>query len=202
MPSGPLDQYGKPPTKAAGLKVYPIANPDAQTEVVGEYYRQESIIAAVDRTGGFAWATLRPEPHNRHDSNAVSVWVGGNKIGFIDSTLAEQMQPNLLELQRLYRQIVACPVEIDDSGWPSEAPQASLLLDPNSVINAARARIKEKKNQPHLDLWPHLVRASTVLVVHRRVIIRSIIACVAIWVAYIAFRAIFLEARDFIRIMF
>lgn len=69
-------------------------------EVVGESHYQEEIQTVVHEVGREIAAVLVPEPENPYDSNAVSVWVAGVKVGHLSRSDAELYQMSVARLMR------------------------------------------------------------------------------------------------------
>jgi tetratricopeptide (TPR) repeat protein len=73
-------------------------------EIVGESNYQDALWRAVDgrtteRVRAEIRAILATEPDNPHDSNAISVWIDGNKVGYLCREDAAAYLPGLLALQ-------------------------------------------------------------------------------------------------------
>lgn len=73
-------------------------------EVVGESHYQEALWRVVggrtrERVRREVQALLVAETDNPHDHNAVSVWIGGMKVGHLSREDAEAYRPGLLALQ-------------------------------------------------------------------------------------------------------
>lgn len=74
-------------------------------DVVGESYHQENLWRVV---GGQTWdrvhrevvAVLVPEPENEYDPNAISVWIGGLKVGHLSRTDAPRFLPGLYAMSQ------------------------------------------------------------------------------------------------------
>ncbi|KIC56025.1 hypothetical protein RM53_13550 [Brevundimonas nasdae] len=69
-------------------------------EVVGESHYQSAIMAQCGSHTRFGVeheciATLRPDPHNRFDTNAVEVLIGGQRVGFLSREQAPRMKEAL-----------------------------------------------------------------------------------------------------------
>ncbi len=61
----------------------PLHSPDnvSHEEIVGIYYTRNGNYLQALKSG--VQLELQPEPHNRYDSNAVSLWHDGHKLGYI-----------------------------------------------------------------------------------------------------------------------
>jgi rubrerythrin len=78
---------------------------DETLEVVGESYRQDTLWAVV---GGFrtdpvrhrTHALLVPEYDNPHDTNAIQVLIGGERVGYLSRDDAAEYRPGLQALMR------------------------------------------------------------------------------------------------------
>jgi len=73
-------------------------------EIVGESNYQDALWSAVggrttERVRAEIRAVLAAEPDNPHDSNAISVWIDGNKVGYLCREDAAIYRPGLLALQ-------------------------------------------------------------------------------------------------------
>ncbi len=96
------------------------AGPD-DLEVVGESFHQDELwaIAGGRRAGRIRHdihAVLIAEHDNAHDPNAVSVWIGGRRVGHLSRENAALMRPGLRRLQQLHRTTIALPGVIAGSG--------------------------------------------------------------------------------------
>lgn len=69
-------------------------------EVKGESFHQESLRRIVAKLGREVPAVLLPEPENKFDRNAVSVWVGGQLVGHLSRDDAPLYQPALARLMK------------------------------------------------------------------------------------------------------
>ena len=65
----------------------------------GRRNRQRIIADAARR--GHAKLELVREKGNRHDKNSISVWLDGEKVGYLDSALAAQLAPQVDDGNRL-----------------------------------------------------------------------------------------------------
>lgn len=102
-------------TDAEGEKFCGVRLPSADgmtTEVVGESFQTDNILAAVDANEPFPgahrtpiMAMLSPDRANPHDANAISVYVDGVKVGHIARDEAAVLGPWLRRL----RTTVYCP---------------------------------------------------------------------------------------------
>src|SRR5262245_11011731 len=73
-------------------------------EVVGESHYQDALWQAVgrrttERVRVEIQAVLVAESDNAYDRNAIAVWTGGNKVGYLSREDAEAYRPGLLALQ-------------------------------------------------------------------------------------------------------
>lgn len=94
---------------------------DEMVEVVGESHYQEEIWSAVQQVGREVVAILVPEPDNPFDSNAVSVWVAGLKVGHLCRSDAEAYQAPIIRLMEKEGQPIALAARIfgGERGKPS-----------------------------------------------------------------------------------
>lgn len=81
------------PAVAAGLQVEFDGDGDYETDVVGESHYQDALseICGGKTEAGHereCQATLKPEPENPHDANAVGVWIEGRKVGHLARSMA------------------------------------------------------------------------------------------------------------------
>lgn len=145
-------------------------------EVSGESFNAQHIEAIVQRCQGqlgvplVAW--LSPEPMNPHDSNAVMVWIGGGKVGYLPRTEASHWQRIVTQLQHQSRLPVACGAHIElppevgsdtcyqcilwlpplpwQTSTPMTGPDVAKYMaraQGEPAARAERARLKEQKRQ-------------------------------------------------------
>lgn len=81
------------PTPAAAREVYLDNDGEYETDVVGESHYQDALerICGGRTEEGHEFAclaTLKPEPDNPHDPNAVAVWIQGEKVGYLARPMA------------------------------------------------------------------------------------------------------------------
>jgi len=106
-------------------------------EVVGESHYQDSLWRHVggrglpeERVRVDMVAVLVSETDNPYDANAVAVWIGGLKVGYLSRADAQRYQPGLLALQRKHGKPIALAGVIVGGGcgpmarWPDEADEA------------------------------------------------------------------------------
>ncbi len=98
-------------------------------EVVGESHYQEDLWQLAggrrnpdERMRVPVYAVLAPETDNPYDSNAVSVWVDGLKVGYLSRDDARQYRPGLLALQREHGMPIALPGVIVGGGMRADGP--------------------------------------------------------------------------------
>ena len=98
-------------------------------EVVGESRYQENLWRLAggrrnpeERVRLPVCAVLVPETDNPYDSNAVSVWVDGLKVGHLSRDDARRYRPGLLALQRERGMPVALPGVIVGGGMRADGP--------------------------------------------------------------------------------
>jgi hypothetical protein len=107
---------------------------DNSVHVAGESYHQDHIELAVQHFGIHnpfcAW--LIPEPENAHDKDAVAVYVGGGKVGYLPRDLAGRWHWALLELQAETGLRAACVgkffVSAAVQDWVRNSQQVEVLL--------------------------------------------------------------------------
>jgi hypothetical protein len=63
----------------------------SRLEVVGESHYQNELRSVVAAQGREVTALLVPEPDNPHDANAVSIWVSGQRVGYLQRDDARSM---------------------------------------------------------------------------------------------------------------
>lgn len=102
---------GPPQWMRDGLRVTMIHGQD-DLEVVGESFYQEHLWTVVGgRTGDYirqeVVATLVAEDGNPYDRNAISVWIGGGKVGYLSRNDAAAHRDGLLRLQSRHRMAIA-----------------------------------------------------------------------------------------------
>ena len=81
-------------------------------DVVGESFYQDALWQCVggwtsDRVRVEIEAVLVAEPDNRHDKNAISVWISGLRVGYLSREDAAEYRTGLLALQARHRCHVA-----------------------------------------------------------------------------------------------
>ncbi len=93
--------------------------------IVGMQHRPnaDSILAALEP--GEA-VTLVREPNNEHDANAVAVWVGGSKVGYIPSKQNKALAAFIDQSQPLRS------LALDSGGEPVRSLDAKFIRSPNS----------------------------------------------------------------------
>lgn len=98
-------------------------------EVVGEsHYQEELWHLAGGRRNPEAqvrqeiFALLLAEPDNPYDSNAISVWIDGLKVGYLSRDDARQYRPGLLALQQKHGKPVALAGVIVGGGIRPDGP--------------------------------------------------------------------------------
>ncbi len=78
----------------------PAPRRSAMLDVVGESHYQDNLRRVCGRPtaqGEDRWvsATLKPEPHNPHDPNAVVILIGNRPVGYLARDDARHWQPKL-----------------------------------------------------------------------------------------------------------
>ena len=97
-------------------------------EVVGESFYQEALWRLAG--GGSphepvrieVMAVLVAETDNPHDANAVSIWVGGLKVGHLSRNEAERLRPGLLALEQQHGMPSALRGVIVGGGLKADGP--------------------------------------------------------------------------------
>ncbi len=92
-----------------------LTGPDAmKQEVAGEAYARThlELLLRAHGEGRQLVAWLVPEPTNATDPNAVMVWVGGGRVGYLPRRDAEQWQPVICSFIAHYRANCACSAEL------------------------------------------------------------------------------------------
>ncbi|MEU0723132.1 HIRAN domain-containing protein [Streptomyces sp. NPDC006140] len=90
---------------------------EAEIEVVGEFFRAESIRQAVANMppGRPFVAQLVPEPQNPHDPNAVAVHLQGQHVGYLPRQNAAILGPKIVALSRRHGGVpVACSADVTE----------------------------------------------------------------------------------------
>lgn len=112
-------------------------------EVAGETFNRQHVEGIVERAGGrvgqqmVAW--LAPEPKNPSDPNAVMVWIGGGKVGYLPRVDASTWVQTIGGLMRDKRLPVACLAHIEPPRSGEWGLQAVLWLPPIFPQQAAQA---------------------------------------------------------------
>src|SRR6266487_5225174 len=98
-------------------------------EVVGESHYQDNLWRLIggrsspnERARVDIHAVLVAETDNHYDANAVSVWIGGLKVGYLSRDDAQRYQPGLLALQKKHGQPIALPGVIVGGGMREDGP--------------------------------------------------------------------------------
>src|SRR6266487_851937 len=102
---------------------------DVDLEVVGESHYQDNLWRLIggrsspnERARVDIHAVLVAETDNHYDANAVSVWIGGLKVGYLSRDDAQRYQPGLLALQKKHGQPIALPGVIAGGGMREDGP--------------------------------------------------------------------------------
>lgn len=112
-------------------------------EVAGESFNAQHISSIVERATGrvglqtVAW--LVPEPTNPADTNAVIVWMGGGKVGYLPRTDAVHWKQIIVGLMRDKHLPVACLAHIEPPRSGVGGLQAVLWLPPVFPAQTAQA---------------------------------------------------------------
>ena len=116
-------------------------------EVKGESYYQDALRRTVRDHGRDVVAVLVPEPDNEYDSNAVAVWVGGGKAGYLSREDASLYQRAVMELTEMEGQPIALQARI--VGGEAARPSFGIWLqhDPSDFGVEARNRSSSGREQ-------------------------------------------------------
>jgi hypothetical protein len=106
-------------------------------EVVGEASYQDNLwrllggrSSSDDRVRVDVCAVLAAEPDNPYDTNAISVWVQGLKVGYLARDDAKRLRPGLLALEREHGMPIACSGVISGGGMRQDGPgRLGVFLD-------------------------------------------------------------------------
>ncbi len=105
-----------------GMQVTLLEGGRQTLEVVGESHYQDNIhtiveaIAEPDHYGHRGdddsvrvpiHAVMVAETNNPYDSNAISLWIGGRKVGHLSREATEAYRPGLIDLQNAHGQPIA-----------------------------------------------------------------------------------------------
>jgi hypothetical protein len=119
-------------------------------EVVGESFYQEAIKKIVGPTNEYVRvpvsATLQPESDNRHDPNAISVWISGLKVGYLSRGDAVRFRLGLLGLQRQVGAGIALPGVIVGGG--EDRPSYGVFLN---YAPGAFNLVSDSSARPHIE---------------------------------------------------
>jgi hypothetical protein len=100
-------------------------------------------------------AVLMPEPNNRHDPNAVAVFLEGIHVGFLHAPVAERVQAAIIEYQTRTGRLVAAPGTIvDHPNRPTVTVSldlAPLGLEPDAFENVSEMAAVLRGLLPRLD---------------------------------------------------
>ncbi len=111
---------GSPETPRTNRAPPTVLGGQDNLEVVGESHYQELLFAIVgsgsERVRLAIEATLIREPDNPYDSEAVSVWIRGQKVGHLSREDAAEFSPALVELERRTGTPIALPGVIAGGG--------------------------------------------------------------------------------------
>jgi hypothetical protein len=111
-----------------GLEVE-LCEGQVDLEVVGESNYQEDLWRAVGRRGEpqdrvrvDVIAVLVAETNNPYDSNAVSVWVNGLKVGYLSRANAERYRSGLIALESRHGKPIALAGVVAGGGMREDGP--------------------------------------------------------------------------------
>ncbi|MGH3343851.1 MAG: hypothetical protein ACRDPK_13460 [Carbonactinosporaceae bacterium] len=96
-------------------------------EVVGESRYQDALWHVVggrrtDRVRQEIQAILLAETDNIYDANAISVWIGGTKVGYLSRADAAEYRPGLVALQAKEQRLIALAGVIVGGGIRADGP--------------------------------------------------------------------------------
>jgi hypothetical protein len=129
-PNQPQDTSGdaRPAWMQDGMQAQ-LYDGHVDLEVVGESHYQDNLWRLVggrsfpnERVRVDIYAVLVAETDNQYDANAVSVWIGGLKVGYLSRDDAQRYQPGLLALQKKHGQPIALPGVIAGGGMREDGP--------------------------------------------------------------------------------
>ena len=123
-----------PPSSSFPAGAEPVWLPGGvEVQVAGESFHADAIRSAQLGTprGATLVAELVPEPDNRHDPNAVAVYVQHMLVGHLPATVASRVQHALQTFADPHGgRRVSCPALI---AFRDVGPQVVLLLDPGPL---------------------------------------------------------------------
>lgn len=83
------------------------------------------------------WAWLVREPLNLHDRNAIAVWIGSTRLGFVPAPLAADLAPKLDELRATAPELVpSCMCTVQSIVDRDDEAQRVSALGPPRTRNA------------------------------------------------------------------
>lgn len=129
-----------------------FGGPDS-LEVVGESFYQEALQKIVGLTNEYVRlavsATLKPEIDNRHDPNAISVWISGLKVGHLSRGDAARFRPGLLGLQHQMVGAIALPGVIVGGG--EGRPSYGVFLNYSPEAFNVSGDSSHRSRAPHFE---------------------------------------------------
>jgi len=166
------------PNPPVGTAVEPWSTKRSRGEVAGEAYRPEAFrkifrgvrISTYEGAEMHLPAALADDSANPYDSNAVSVWVAGQHVGYLDRDTAAEYHETVAGMARL-GQYIEVPARI----WASSAgrrlnarvtlslpdvdgisPSNALPDDPHVIIPPG-STIQVTKEEDHMDVLAKIV---------------------------------------------
>jgi hypothetical protein len=162
-------------------------------EVVGESFYQDALwqqvgVRSTERVRMEVQAVLVAESDNAYDPNAISVWIGGMKVGHLSRDDAEAYRPGLLSLQARERKsiglrgvIVGGGVREDGPGflgvWLSHDPAdfgiRAIVPPPSSSMRASmrtgltEALITDKEDDSYDLSWLERIPSDPIAAINR-----------------------------------
>ncbi len=126
--------------------------------VVGESQYQDSLwrVGGVRRSSNDPvrydiYGVLVAEADNEYDSNAVSVWVEGLKVGYLSRDDARRYRPGLLALERKHGKPIALPGVIAGGGVREDGPgQLGVFLRHDPADFGLAAPIRPMPPEPRM----------------------------------------------------
>lgn len=119
-----LARHGPPPASdpITGLRCHPLYSKDGTTsDVVGESHYVDWLRSLVNSVNSehrgdsrrvYGWAVLIAEPQNRHDRNAVAVYINGGQAGYVPREIAKQIIGHLMNAQSGHKAVYCTPATL------------------------------------------------------------------------------------------
>jgi HIRAN domain len=120
----------QPPTAELPYAILPGGR---TVDVVGEAFYQDALEAVAggkteDSCTLEKWAVLVREPENPYDSNAVAIYILGQRVGYLSRDDAEEYSILIDELWRKYGVRPACRASLT-GGWRRYASDGKTIVD-------------------------------------------------------------------------